>query len=466
MGSHHSTYSVSKSIARMKIALFLLLCSHCVIRPSTGKIADLYDLWEGGDLPLSSDSKESADNLSSDESSEEGKSIDRKSTDGKHKDDITRTFDMESPLYTNRIMTRCADLCTFQSKLGSDHRDLCTTGCKLQTEAFNSIKERFSKTLPSLLLGSALDRCWEDCAGKYKSPSPSPCTSGCDNMRKIQKKQLANSAREPEQITKGIFSHNLPISKSHSMIDPVFSNVENVKKVEKSKDDLIMDKEDKLEEEGPVQQWTYVLWRPELSLLEDPHQTYSRMVNMMNLLLDSVNVQEEPFERYNPKGWLDDRMQLRIPPLPESRSASLHGEEEENFYNSVAQSLESIKKQVGATISTPGFRQDVYYFLIGLCSLLLLSAAFNSIFMKRETRGQTEDHYYLHGPAITAKLPSYEDCIKADRDLMVGIPAEEIKKTPLTCAALTCQGDSTNGTQDEVKEDKVEKSDTLTGNVV
>merc|ERR1711962_373822 len=443
MGSHHSTYSVSKPSPRMKIALFLLLCSHCVIRPSSGKLAELYDIWERNDLPLSLDSKESKENLSSDESTEEGKSTDRKSTDGKHKDDITR----------------CADLCTFQSKVGQDHRELCTKGCKLQTEAFNSIKERFSKTLPSLLLGSALDRCWEDCAGKYKSPSPSSCTSGCDNMRKIQKMQLENTDHEPEQITKKTFSHNLPISKSLSKINLDF-NVEKFDKVEKNENYLIMKKEDKHEEEEPVQQWTYVLWRPELSLLEDPHQTYSRMVNMMNLLLDSVNVQEEPFERYNPKGWLDDRMQLRIPPLPESRSASLHGEEE-NFYNNVAQSLESIKKQVGATISTPGFRQDVYYFLIGLCSLLLLSAAFNSIFMKRETRGQTEDHYYLHGPAITAKLPSYEDCIKADRDLMVGIPAEEIKKTP-----LTCQGDSTDGTQDEVKEDKVEKSDTLTGNVV
>jgi len=443
MGSHQSAYSVSKPIAGMKIALFLLLCSHCVLRPSTGRIADLNDLWEGGDLPLSSESKESKENLSSDESTEKEKSTDTKSTDGKNKDDITR----------------CADLCTFQFKLGQtelDPKELCTKGCKLQTEAFINIKERFSKTLPSLLLGSALDRCWEDCAGKYKSPSPSACTSGCDNMRKIQKKQLENLAQESKQTNKEIFSNNLPISKYQK---PHFK-YDNVKKVEKSGNDLVMDKEDRQEKEGEVQQWTYVLWRPELSLLEDPHQTYTRMVNMMNLLLDSVNVQEEPFERYNPKGWLDDRMQLRIPPLPESRSASLHSGEEENFYNSVAQSLESIKEQVGATISTPGFRQDVYYFLIGLCSLLLLSAAFNSIFMKRETRGQTEDHYYLHAPAITAKLPSYEDCIKADRDLMVGIPAEEIKKTP-----LVCQGDSTDGTQDEPKE-KEEKSDTIAGNVV
>merc|ERR1712112_85919 len=193
--------SVSKSIARMKIALFLLLCSHCVIRPSTGRIADLYDLWEGDDLPPFTESMESKENLSSDESTEKEKSTDTKSTDGKHKDDITR----------------CADLCTFQSKLSEtelDPKELCTKGCKLQTEAFIDIKERFSKTLPSLLLGSALDRCWEDCAGKYKSPSPSACTSGCNNMRKIQKKQLENPAQESEQISKEIFSNNIPISKS------------------------------------------------------------------------------------------------------------------------------------------------------------------------------------------------------------------------------------------------------------
>merc|ERR1712126_413135 len=222
MGSHQSAYSVSKPIARMKIALFLLLCSHCVIRPSTGRIADLYDLWEGGDLPLSSESKESKENLSSAESTEKAKS-----TDGKHKDDITR----------------CADLCTFQFKLDETElnpKELCIKGCKLQTEAFIDIKERFSKTLPSLLLGSALDRCWEDCAAKYKSPSPSACTSGCDNMRKIQKKQLENLAQESKQTNKEIFFNNLPISKYQK---PHFK-YDNVKKVEKSGNDLVMDKED------------------------------------------------------------------------------------------------------------------------------------------------------------------------------------------------------------------------------
>jgi len=408
----------------MKIALFLLLCSHCVY-------SYLHDPWES-EPALYTESEESKENQSSDESREEGKSREEQG-----KDDISR----------------CADLCTFQSQPSqSGAKDLCTKGCNLQREAFRSIKGRFSKTLPELLLGAALDRCWEGCARQYKSPSPSPCSSGCDNMRKIQKKQAANTVQEPEQITKEAFSNNIPISRNIPDIEIEY----NAEKIDNEK---IHEKEDGQEEEDPVQQWTYVLWRPELSLLEDPHQTYARMVNMMNLLLDSVNVQEEPFRRQG-KGWLDDRMQLRIPPMPESRPASLHSGEGDNFYNSVAQSLESIKEQVGATIATPGFQQDVYYFLIGLCSLLLLTAAFNSIFLKKETRGQAEDHYYLHGPALPAKLPSYDDCIKADRDLIVGITAEEIKKTP-----LVCQGDSTNGGEGEVVQEK-EAGGTNTGNVV
>ena len=37
----------------------------------------------------------------------------------------------------------------------------------------------------------------------------------------------------------------------------------------------------------------------------------------------------------------------------------------------------------------------------------------------RQQPGQ--DHYYLEGKATGAKLPSYDDCIKADKDLLIDI---------------------------------------------
>ena len=36
-----------------------------------------------------------------------------------------------------------------------------------------------------------------------------------------------------------------------------------------------------------------------------------------------------------------------------------------------------------------------------------------------------QDHYYLGDKASGAKLPTYEDCIKADRDLMVDLSSVE-----------------------------------------
>merc|ERR1719391_1874265 len=122
-------------------------------------------------------------------------------------------------------------------------------------------------------------------------------------------------------------------------------------------------------------------------------------------------------------GWRDDRMQLK---LPEQTAATLtRSEGDGSFYSRLTQSLGNVKEQVQNTFRAPGFQQDLYYILIGLSGFLLITTALNSVFSRREERSSMEDHYFLNGKTVGAKLPTYEDCIKADRELVMDITEQE-----------------------------------------
>merc|ERR1719209_1165368 len=136
-------------------------------------------------------------------------------------------------------------------------------------------------------------------------------------------------------------------------------------------------------------------------------------------------------------GWLDDRMQLK---LPEETAASLRRSQGDgSFYSRLTQSLGNVKEQVENTFRAPGFQQDLYYILIGLSGFLLITTALNSMFSRRDERANMEDHYFLNGKTAGAKLPTYEDCIKADRELVMDITEQEsYTKKNLSLPPLLC----------------------------
>jgi len=214
-------------------------------------------------------------------------------------------------------------------------------------------------------------------------------------------------------------------------------------------------------EEGGIEQphvWTYVLWRPSFSAdglpslgQEDAQESYAQMVRLIKSMMSGWEISGNevvgdelprivgdgsPIRRggwlddddndglpTRRGGWLDDRMQLK---LPEETAASLRRSQKDgSFYSRLTQSLGNVKEQVENTFRAPGFQQDLYYILIGLSGFLLITTALNSVFSRREERVNMEDHYFLNGKTAGAKLPTYEDCIKADRDLVMDITEQE-----------------------------------------
>merc|ERR1712059_78338 len=107
------------------------------------------------------------------------------------------------------------------------------------------------------------------------------------------------------------------------------------------------------------------------------------------------------------------------------------------IYDQVAASLEQMKDNVERTIETPGFKENFFYILLGLTGFMLLSSVFNSMLCPKENP-TNEDHYYLPpAEALPVKLPTYEECIKADKKLVVGLTAqEEVCKVDLSLLAV------------------------------
>jgi len=348
---------------------------------------------------------------------------------------LIKESDKNAIVTEDATLIKCSNLC-FVSQSSDRQEEECKKGCSSQKREFKDMQEKFQKTEASLLLGSALDRCWEGCQSKPQ------CIDGCNVMRTLQISQMK---REKEQ---------------KALQDMVAKDVEVEKKEEEFKEEAT-DKEQELRkasnekesdffvetsvgEDESIEQphvWTYVLWRPSFSAdglpslsQADAQESYAQMVELIKSMMGGWDMSGNELESRRGGwlgeeatgrgGWRDDRMQLK---LPEETAAALRSRSEGDgsFYSKLTQSLGDVKEKVEKTFKAPGFQQDLYYILIGLSGFLLITTALNSVFGKREERANMEDHYFLNGKTAGAKLPTYEDCIKADRELVMDITEQE-----------------------------------------
>jgi len=351
----------------------------------------------------------------------------------------------EDPIATeDASVIKCSNLCYV--KQSADRQDQeCKNGCISQKREFEEMQEKFQKTDPSLLIGSSLDRCWEGCQSKPQ------CIDGCNVMRTLQISELKR------------------VKEQKALLDMVAKDAE-VEKKENEFDEEATDKEEELRKtsdaeendffvetpgsDGSIEQprvWTYVLWRPSFSAddlpsltREDAQESYAQMIQLIKSMMGGWEMSGDEARREGGGGgwldyqvfgedgdlaaskrggWRDDRMQLKLP--EETAAALRRSEGDGSFYSKLTQSLGNVKEQVEKTFRAPGFQQDLYYILIGLSGFLLITTAMNSVFSKREERSTMEDHYFLNGKTAGAKLPTYEDCIKADRELVMDITEQE-----------------------------------------
>jgi len=398
------------------------------VKEEAEKDWDKMDLdWNKRPLSDSEESKESHEVESKDEQMVTEDYIDEfeKNLNKESEEDFIVTEDASE--------TKCVKLCFIRQSSEvkeTSGQEECEKGCKSQKREFKSMQEKFQNTEPSLLLGSSLDHCWEGCENVPQ------CIDGCNIMRTLQITQL-NEAKEQAALT-DLAAKEVEVEKKETEFNKEVADKEQELSItgkDRKESDFVLETSAGDGIEKP-HVWTYVLWRPSFSAdglpsltQEDARESYAQMVRLIKKLMGCWEMPDDqvfelPGGQQQRGGWRDDRMQLKIP--EETAAAAMaRSEGDGSFYSQLTQSLGNVREQVQNTFRAPGFQQDLYYILIGLSGFLLITTALNSVFSRREQQPIVEDHYFLNGKTAGAKLPTYEDCIKADRELVMDITNQE-----------------------------------------
>merc|ERR1712106_600223 len=285
----------------------------------------------------------------------------------------------------------------------------CKLGCKNQISSFKKAQAVFPKTSAELLLGTAVDKCWDGCIDGSSESDQVSCISGCETMRNIQRKQLRSNVKNPQRVADPNDVLEIPNAKFYGT-DEKKTNLaanEGLKTLDQN-------------EEEPAHAKTYILWHP----MDQQHayQAYNVMMNIVQQMFQGMDDMDKADNDNQMKaGWKDDRRQLRIPQY-KPRVAALTSAEGEasQVYNKVVDSLDTLKGKIQETISQPAFKENVFYCLMTICCFLLLTALYDNC-TEKSTAETEEDHFIVPDKANTVKLPTYEDCIKADKFLAVDL---------------------------------------------
>jgi len=335
---------------------------------------------------------------SSEESSEESKTVPKthmKCVDYMKAEEVETCF-----------VKKCEATCATLNKGAERVLKSCGWGCANQVSTFKAAQTAFHHTAADLLLGTAVDKCWDGCIEMFQEAGQTSCISGCETMRRIQRDQLrANVELERKAAEKE--------KATDPKIDEITKEAEDVKvngiqSVEESKED-------------PGHLRTYILWHPMNQ--QQAYQAFNVMFNLAQKMFEDMDdLDNLDNENEIKRGWQDDRRQLRLPHFqPKVAALTSIDDEATDVYDKVADSLNNLKNKIQETVSEPAFKENMFYLLMTICCFLLLVALYDNC--TEDSPAEPEEDNFLLFPdkAAAAKLPSYEDCIKADKVLAVDL---------------------------------------------
>jgi len=366
----------------------------------------------------------------------------------------------------------CMSTCNIQAQLSNSNineesqRSYCRLGCEAQKTSFMNLQVKYpntAKLAPEMLLGTAVDLCWDKCSFNIADVSLRPiCVSACSIMRKLQKKEIQESkvqadksADKSEIVLAGDNTVNKDdneniITEYKDDKEDILSKEELFNIVPSLKDFVEDVAEDEVENPAPESDlnseivegqddkqqdgWSYVwvrTWPEEDTFNYNLASWMQQMFAELDRFNSQINVNDEDLQTAGQRG---DNLQFNWPSYPARSisdiaraSAMSSNEDAPGIYEQVAASLQGMKDNVERTFDTPGFKENLFYILLGLSGMMMLMSVFNSMMCPKENPPM-EDHYYLPpGEQLPVKLPTYEECIKADQQLVVGLTEQEYK---------------------------------------
>jgi len=373
------------------------------------------------------DASYKGDSSNSEESSEESQEVaveEGNKNNAMGQEDIDDVAEDGDDDMTDDCANRCVQQELRNNNLYTQNMDkACRSGCTSQASIVSDMKVKYPQTAPRLLLGAAVDDCWNSCL-KEDPPQGQFCMTGCSAMKSIQIKKSSSEARQElddsrsldEELKKEILSYKTNAENEESK-----TGLKAQEDVNISGNIELASKNDNAAEDSEI------AIKPIMRITLIRSTNFDDYINdywssVWRQLLQDVQSPEYPDMC---GGQRDDNRQLAWP-FPYSGPQAMTAEEDEtsSLYVQVSSSLKDLRDNIEMATGSAGFHEHLFYFLLGLSGLLMLSSVINSAICPK--RSESEDHFYLPpGEALPVKLPSYDECIKADMDM--GIVEQEYK---------------------------------------
>merc|ERR1719367_1467273 len=231
-------------------------------------------------------------------------------------------------------------------------------------------------------------------------PEVTSCTTGCNQMRKLQKQKAANEEHlSSEESNESSEPDNPPIR-----LEQAASSTNQ--KTESDSD-------------VPVVR-TYFLWRnfDTNNVFGDREYFYKSVMKMMGSLFENIeSLDDNKDDNDDVGGYKNDREQLNIPTIQKSQRwfSPLSQSPEttsERWMEDVKTEASKIVQQMKTTLQSPQTREILYYVLVVTSACMLLTAMLDICQIKK-TKPQLnlEEEYYSDEGLTKTKLPTYEECM-------------------------------------------------------
>jgi len=226
------------------------------------------------------------------------------------------------------------------------------------------------------------------------------CITGCSAMKSIQVAQIekdnSEDSADDDIVTsyKEELKNEIKSLKNDNLVEEVDSVDDNRKTAEEEIGNVnrILDNEDHNEAEA-TETFNAQVWR-----------VYWVNADYLNSIFDVAD------DGRSPCGQKDDNSQLNWL-FSYDRPSAPTSDRNPSVYDQVSSSFEQLRDNFDRAVEAPGFQENLFFVLLGLTGLLILSSVFNSVLCPKRTESE-QDHYYLPpGEALPVKLPTYDECM-------------------------------------------------------
>merc|ERR1712002_154341 len=165
---------------------------------------------------------------------------------------------------------------------------------------------------------------------------------------------------------------------------------------------------------------SYVLWRP--SVLDDSGllQSHRRLLDFLRNFMSREELPHFEDKNTESQGRKDDTKQMNFP-----RVLPLTDRNEPSTYDNFVNSFNNLKETVNDAVSRPEVKDNMFYILMGLSGFLLLLFLNENLFDKQKPRS-VQNHYLLQDTGAAAKLPTYEECMRTEKNILVSLADKDV----------------------------------------